>query len=112
MKKELLFSILALPFAAFSPSRLREVRSDQHNRCAYCGTDTEELQVHHRVPQKYYGTDRRINAVALCPECHQKWDTLANEGIVFPGIGYDQVERHCFENPQVQEKTIEQFSCK
>ena len=110
MKKELLFSLFALPFSAFSPSRLAEVRSDQDFRCADCGTDTEALQVHHRVPQRYHGTDRRVNAVALCPECHQKWDDLADEGTVYPGIGYDQVERRCFENPPTQQKIINKFS--
>ncbi len=109
MRREWTLSLLFLPFAAFSPTRLMEVRSDQHDRCADCGTDTERLQVHHRVPQRYYGTDRRVNAIALCPGCHQRWDALADEGIVYPGVGIGDVDTHCFDNPQVRLKIIEQF---
>jgi hypothetical protein len=102
--------VLALPFAAFSPELLRKVRSDQGNACADCGTVVEPLQVHHIVPQRYYGRDVLVNAVALCHECHGKWDARSEEGILYPGVGYGEVDPHCFANPQVRNRIIEKFS--
>lgn len=110
MRREWVLSLLFFPFAAFSPTRLAEVRFDQHHRCADCGTDTETLQVHHRVPQRYHGTDRRVNAVALCPECHGKWDDLTDEGIIYPGINVEEADPRCFRNPQVRLKIIAKLS--
>lgn len=109
MRREWVLPLLFLPFAAFSPTRLDEVRSAKDYACADCGSDDYPLQVHHRVPQRFHGTDRKINAAALCPVCHQRWDDLADEGIVYPGITYEEAEILCFENPQLRQKIIDQF---
>lgn len=97
--QEWIVTMRTLPFCAFSQTRIDEVRRDQHYRCKDCGSDTETLQVHHIVPQRNRGTDRKVNAVALCPDCHRKWDALADE----------EVDRLCFDNPQVRQKIIAQF---
>jgi len=102
--------LVLLPFSAFSPTRIADVRTNQEFRCGDCGSDAQALQVHHKVPQRFYGTDREVNAVALCTDCHRKWDTLADEGIVYPGISYADAEPRCFENPQVRLKIIAQFA--
>jgi hypothetical protein len=39
--------------------------------CAECGTD-EDLQVHHKTPKAYGGTNKLDNLIVLCETCHQE----------------------------------------
>lgn len=68
----------------------RDVRHDQRNRCAYCGTlcrgqqfHEPRLEVHHNVPRSVGGANNRRNAVGLCGKhpdggcgCHAVFDQL------------------------------------
>lgn len=63
---------------------------EQGNVCGDCGEKKKKLQIHHIVPQSMGGSDERENAVGLCPSCHKKWDELAREGVIYPGVPIEQ----------------------
>jgi hypothetical protein len=45
------------------------------DRCYFCPRKTG-IEVHHIVPDRFNGTDRRENLVALCERCHKKIEAL------------------------------------
>ncbi len=90
----------------FSDEMRKQVRLEQHGRCAECGSHRgTSLQIHHRLPVSYIRQLRsyvdaatysqfkefaksRDNAVGLCgrPSCHPHIDALAIENHVFYGF--------------------------
>jgi len=46
--------------------------------CHFC-TETEHLESHHVVPQRYDGSDSEENLVEVCPTCHRKLESLYNK---------------------------------
>jgi len=45
------------------------------DKCYFCPKRTD-IEVHHIVPQRFNGTDKRENLVALCDRCHEKIEVL------------------------------------
>jgi len=76
---------------SFSKEVKREVRREQHDCCAETGIESRKLEIHHKLPQTYGGSDKITNAVGLLGErdrfdIHEKYDRLAlDEGIMFDG---------------------------
>lgn len=119
MNKESLFRIGAGVIAtigaveltqwAFSSKLKEHVRHEQHYCCAECGRKGT-TQIHHIVAQHLNGSDERVNAVGLCPNDHEKYDRLMDEGIIYPGIPiseakpeqYKKEERVIYQRQEVQ----------
>lgn len=40
--------------------------------CKTCGSECEELQIHHILPKSMGGTDLSTNLIEICLECHSK----------------------------------------
>ncbi|WP_229663684.1 HNH endonuclease [Halobellus salinus] len=55
-------------------SRIKRVREEDNNTCQNCQrssyTDDVELHVHHIVPLKDGGSNKKSNLITLCEECH------------------------------------------
>lgn len=81
-----LFVLGSIAFCSFSKELKRQVREEQQGACGDCGGKPKKLQIHHIVPQSMGGSDERENAVGLCCSCHAKWDELAREGVIYPGV--------------------------
>jgi len=97
--------LLSLAFA-FSNKLKLQVKEEQNYKCDKCGKKTF-LQVHHRVPQCLGGSDRRENAVALCPNDHVEADNKAMlEGIVYPNIPIELAPTNLFKNKNVRKKVV------
>jgi hypothetical protein len=77
------FALYGISLLAFSKKLKEQVREEQKGICADCGGRPPQLHIHHIVPQSMGGPDTIDNAVGLCPNCHQKWDEKAKEGIFF-----------------------------
>jgi len=45
------------------------------DKCYFCPKRTN-IEVHHIVPQRFNGTDKQENLVALCDRCHKKLEQL------------------------------------
>lgn len=45
------------------------------NRCHFCAKQ-KDIEVHHIVPQRFNGSDKRENLVAVCDRCHEKLEAL------------------------------------
>lgn len=80
---------------AFSKQLKEEVRKEQHYCCAECGRQGH-TEIHHKVAQYLGGSDERVNAVGLCPNDHDKWDNLMQEGIIYPGIPLSEAKPEQF----------------
>ena len=102
--------LLALSFFAFSPSVKEEIRKKYNYRCAETGEYNPHIQIHHKVPQCFNGSDRIENGVALSPRIHAYWDKHTQEtGEVYPGIPLNQVPPTLFKNETVREGIIYKF---
>ena len=83
-------------FFAFGKEIKRQIRMEQNNRCALCGAEVFEMEVHHKVPKNALkrgksgikGKDIKDNGVALCSgetgrgvgsadDCHEYADMKA-----------------------------------
>ena len=71
-------------FAPFDSGLKREVRAEQHNKCAVTGKRCN-LEVHHCVPESLLGANRKINAVAFSHRIHIIADKLAFQGCTWYG---------------------------
>ena len=49
----------------------RTIRLRDQFKCRICGTEDEELHVHHIIFRSKHGTNRRGNLITLCRDCHQ-----------------------------------------
>ena len=80
---------------AFSKQLKEQVRKEQHYCCDECGRKGS-TEIHHKVAQRLGGSDERINAVGLCPNDHEKWDLLMEEGIIYPGVPLSEAKPEQF----------------
>lgn len=65
------------------------------DRCYFCPKQTG-IEVHHIVPQRFNGSDNRINLVAICDRCHEKLERLYGERFYQKlGIGDKTGKREC-----------------
>lgn len=83
-----LLSILSLTYLTFAGrndkrERNERIKESQGYRCHDCGADCR-LEVHHKIPQVFGGTNDDDNLVALGVSeweggcgCHDKWDEIA-----------------------------------
>jgi len=53
----------------------QETADVEEDSCHFCG-ETEVLQEHHIVPQRFDGSDESVNLVTLCPTCHRKIESM------------------------------------
>lgn len=84
---------------AFSRSIKKNVKKKQGYRCAECGSENCSLEVHHRLPRYKGGSDHEDNAVALCPDDHDKWDEISlNEPTIYPGVSLDEAKDTVFKS--------------
>lgn len=80
-----LLGLVGISLLSFPSGIKRQVRKEQNNICAKCETKVKKLQIHHIIPQSMGGSDKRSNAVGLCPPDHNEADIEALEkGIFFP----------------------------
>lgn len=56
---------------AFSEKLKAKIRVQAAFRCCLCETD--EIEIHHIVPQADGGPDNEDNAAPLCPNCHERY---------------------------------------
>ncbi len=68
----------------FSKKTKELVKQEQNNKCALCGMEGH-LQIHHIIPRKFSGSNKRSNAVGLCDDgCHHYADIMIlRNGIPF-----------------------------
>ncbi len=85
--------VYEISFCGRFPKAVRDqVRREQRDRCAWCGTSTSKTEIHHICPDGIGGAKRdRFNAVGLCKDCHDEWDKRATpdkirDAEVYPGI--------------------------
>jgi len=115
MRKEALFAIgsflgvAALSTFAFSRETKWQVRSEQDFACDDCGTKPRKLEIHHIVPQRNGGSDERINAVGLCPNCHDEWDEQSKSGVIYPGKPITEAVEEQFKSKIKKEEVIYQY---
>ncbi len=55
------------------------IKEKWNNKCAYCGSKTEELSIDHIIPQMKGGNDHITNVVCCCVKCnqskgHEQWE--------------------------------------
>lgn len=108
MRKELLAlgliaGVIELSQYAFTAETKETIRKRQGYCCAECGKKGH-TEVHHKVPQAMGGSDEMVNGVALCPQDHDKWDELAREGIIYPGIPIAEASNEQWKSLKVKEK--------
>lgn len=85
---------------AFSQKTKQAIRERQRFCCADCGQKTH-LEIHHIVPYSMGGSDHEENGVGLCHLDHKKWDELAREGIIYPGIPIENAKEK-----QIRKKSL------
>lgn len=105
----LLDLLLSLPFLTFSTDFKDDLRAEQEFKCAVCGIIPRKLEIHHIVPRKFEGSDNPENAVGLCPNCHDVWDSLFDEGIFYPGIKAAETKSEQWKSQIAREKVIYRF---
>jgi len=105
-------SAIGLLALAFSRALKEKIKREQNYRCDNCGKKTF-LQVHHKVPQCLNGNDKRVNGVALCPNCHVEADNKAMlEGVIYPGVFIDQVPASQFKNKNIRQKMVSKYKAR
>jgi 5-methylcytosine-specific restriction endonuclease McrA len=115
MRKETILTIASfigiasLSTFAFSKETKRQVRLEQNFTCDDCGTKPRKLEIHHIVPQRYGGSDERVNAVGLCPNCHDKWDEQSRSGVIYPGKPIIEAVDEQFRSKIKKEQVIYQY---
>ena len=72
-----LLGLVGISLLAFNRDIKQQIRKEQNNICADCGTKVKKLQVHHLRPQSRGGSDNISNGIGLCPPCHQEADIKA-----------------------------------
>jgi len=60
------------------PARSEQVR-ESVDRCALCEEAADRLEVHHIIPVVAGGTNDDYNLIALCPSCHNRAESAADE---------------------------------
>lgn len=61
----------------FSSGAIEHKKKEQDWRCGDCKKRSNGLEGHHRVPIGRRGSRHYDNLVMLCPDCHRRWDHLA-----------------------------------
>lgn len=108
--KELLTTglILGISSLVFSVEMKEKIRDEQSYYCDHCGKKAR-LQVHHKIPQRLGGADIRENGVGLCESCHEKWDELSLEGVIYPGIPITEAPRELYKSDAYHEKVLYRY---
>ena len=93
--------LLGLSGLVFSVELKEQIRDEQSYRCDHCGKKTR-IQIHHIVPQRMGGADIRENGVGLCESCHEKWDELSFENIIYPGVPLSEAPRELYKHKEAR----------
>jgi len=57
------------------------------DKCDFCGQN-KEISIHHRIAQKYNGTDEDTNKITLiCIDCHKQLENGINQNRANAGAG-------------------------
>lgn len=75
----------ALPFEDDRDSLIRKVKNRDHNLCLVCKT-TDDIHVHHRIPEKYGNINNWENLVLLCGSCQTAVENTNLQTAVEVGI--------------------------
>lgn len=100
--------IAATTALVFSVELKETIRDEQDYKCDHCGRPAR-LSIHHKIPQRLGGADIRENGVGLCESCHEKWDELSFEGIIYPGIPITEAPRELYKSDAYHEKVLYRF---
>lgn len=100
--------ILGISSLVFSVEMKEHIREEQSYRCDHCGKP-RRLSIHHKIPQRLGGADIQENGVGLCDSCHDKWDKLSFEGIIYPGIPITEAPKELFKSDQYHEKVLYRY---
>jgi uncharacterized protein with PIN domain len=76
------------------------------DECYFCD-ETECLESHHVVPQRFDGSDREVNLVTVCPTCHRKLEKLYDKRF-YTQVGARRQDGHidCEECPYCGEEFV------
>ena len=75
----------SLAFEDDRDSLIRRVKNRDHNLCLVCKT-TDDIHLHHRIPEKYGNINNLENLVLLCGACREAVRTADLETAIETGI--------------------------
>jgi hypothetical protein len=109
------YLMLAIPpMLAFGRVVKDKVRQKTGQICEDCGVKDYRGELHHIVKQEFGGADTEDNAVFLCGpyfnDCHEKWDWMADKGIIFPGYNLQDAPKELFKGGKLKESAIRKLT--